>query len=120
MKLITYLEKKLEKVVGKVDIDNGEYNIKIKYTPIGEKEKKISFTIATNANVQDLSEIINRKDSNLSISANDSSYKKNKKLYDIFLADDPEFNVFYDSESKTYRVRIINVIDKFKGFFTTK
>jgi hypothetical protein len=109
MKLFDYLEVILEKIIGKVDIDNGEYNIKINYTPIGEKiEKKINFKIATNATVRQLSEMIKKTDSNLSISANDPSYKNNKNLYDIFLANDPEFHV--SSDNGKYKIRMINMI----------
>jgi hypothetical protein len=110
MKLIDYLEVTSEKIVGKVDIDNGEYNIKINYIPIGEKvEKKINFKIATNATVRQLSEMIKKTDPNLSISANDPHYKNNKNLYDIFLANDPEFNVSLDKNGN-YKIRMINMI----------
>lgn len=116
MKLISYLEKKIE--VGSVDIANGEYNINISYKPNGSKsEKKISFKISTGATIPELSQAIHLKDDNLSISANDDIYKSKKKLHQLFLEEDPEFNVIYDDESKKYQVKVINVIQKIKKFF---
>jgi hypothetical protein len=108
MKLITYLEQKAK---DQVDIANGLYNINIKYTPNGSTDQKsISFTIATDATVPQLSQEIRQKTAEqLTIPATDPSYEGKKRLYDIFLANAPEFNVIYNPKNKgpKYEVRII-------------
>jgi hypothetical protein len=112
MKLITYLEQIKEQKINTVDIANGLYNINIEYYDHDlKRKKKITFQIETDKGVQDLSkEIFTASKRKLSIPATDPSYESNKKLYEIFLADDPEFNVIYDPKNNytQYEVRIIN------------
>ena len=116
MKLISYLEKKID--VGTVDIANGEYNIDISYKlQDSKRQKKINFKISTGATIPELSEMINKNDNNLSISANDDIYKNKKKLHQLFLEKDPEFYVIYDDTTRKYQVKVINVIEKVKRFF---
>jgi hypothetical protein len=101
MKLFSYLEKAVNNI-GVADIQSNDfYIIKIKYYDYDQKkEKKLEYKIAKDSTVPQLSQLINKEtDYKMTISSNESDYKSQTKLYDIFKEKYIELDVSYNPEA---------------------
>lgn len=101
MNLFTYLEKEINNI-GIADIQSNDfYIIKIKYYDYNDKEeKKLEYKISKDSTVPQLSQLINKEtDYKMTISSNETDYKKQTKLYDIFKEKYVELDVNYNPEA---------------------
>ena len=101
MKLFSYLEKAVNDI-GTADIQSDNFFIiKIKYFDYDQKqEKKLQYKIAKDSNVPQLSQLINKETGyKMTISSNESDYKNQTKLYDIFKEKYIELDVNYNPDA---------------------